>query len=342
MSRPTLAAYIGRAEDMLGLKDQPRAVAFHTKYGREHCHAVWSRIDADQQRAVRLAFDHDKSRQVGQESLYEREQARQTGLTKADHMRQATEAWQQSDDARPFVQALAERSFMLATGKRPYVLVDLYGIANALPKLLEDKAVRTADIRAFLERDYPPSSLPSVEEAEKLVADHRKLIEREVSEDRYADRRAALQQGQQERRAETLRERARLSERQLYARLAQDQQHRAQRDALRHSYRQAVREVHAARERDRPTGLAAFLGRVSGVELIRRAVHRHQDGQRLKTYRAESHELRVQQGEEIRAREARAKIQVQELVRKEAALAKVDQRELAALMRDEKRRAAHP
>jgi hypothetical protein len=34
---------------------------------------------------------------------------------------------------------------VLATGKRPYVLVDLYGEMNALPKLIDDRAVRTKD-----------------------------------------------------------------------------------------------------------------------------------------------------------------------------------------------------
>jgi hypothetical protein len=110
---------------MLGLKDQPRAVVFHVKEGREHCHVVWSRIDAEHRRAVHLAFDHDKlmrvtrafardhgiplpkgyekSRQVGQVSLYEQVQKQETGLSKADHMREVTDAWQQSDDARAFV-----------------------------------------------------------------------------------------------------------------------------------------------------------------------------------------------------------------------------------------------
>lgn len=132
---------IERAEGALGLDDQPRAVVFHVKDGREHCHVVWSRINVEQQRAVHIAFDHDKlmrvtrgfardhgltlpkgyekSRQVGQISLYEQEQKRQTGLSKADHMRQVTEAWQQSDDARAFVQALAERGYILATARSP-------------------------------------------------------------------------------------------------------------------------------------------------------------------------------------------------------------------------------
>ena len=108
-----------------------------------------------------LPSGYEKSRQIGQESLYEQVQKKETGISKADHMRQVTEAWQQSDDARSFVHALAERGYILATGKRPYLLVDLYGNVNAPPKLIEDKAVRTSDIRAFLEKDFPPQSLPS-------------------------------------------------------------------------------------------------------------------------------------------------------------------------------------
>ena len=88
-----------------------------------------------------------------------------------------TDAWRRSDGARAFVRALEELGYVLATGKRPYVLVDLYGEMNALPKLIDDRAVRTKDIRAFLERDFPAESLPSVDEARALVAQHRQAIE---------------------------------------------------------------------------------------------------------------------------------------------------------------------
>ena len=36
---------IERAEQALGLTDQPRVVVFHEKHGRRHAHVVWSRID---------------------------------------------------------------------------------------------------------------------------------------------------------------------------------------------------------------------------------------------------------------------------------------------------------
>lgn len=358
LTRDQYMDYIARAEEVLGLKEQPRAVVFHIKDGREHCHVVWSRIDADQKRAVHLAFDRDKlmrvsrafardhgldlpegyekSRQVGQVSLYEMAQLRQGGLSKADHMRSVTEAWAHSDDARSFVQALAERGYILATGKRPYVLVDLYGNMNALPRLIDDKAVRTADIRAFLEKDYPVESLPSIEEAEKLVAAHRKLIERSLNEDRYATRLADLKHSQQERRAEIERERIELSQRQQQDRLAQQRAHRAQREDLRTAHMQTLRDVRAARHRDRPTGLAAFLGRVSGVALIRKTLHRYEDGKRLKVYREQRAELKTRHAGEARTLETRLNIQAQETGRKAAGLEKIERRELAAFMRDQR------
>lgn len=196
--------------------------------------------------------------------------------------------------------------------------------------------MRTADIRAFLEDEFPVESLPSVEEAEKLVAAHRKMIEQAVSEDRYADKLAALQHSQRERRAGLERERAAFDAQQLESRQAQQRTHTAARADLRRGYRQKVKDVRAERERNRPTGLAAFLGRITGVDLIRRAVHRHQDRQRLKAYREERGELKARQERDARALDARLKVQAQDVVRKEAALAKVEKRELAAFMRDQR------
>lgn len=41
-------------EERLGLTGQPRIVVFHEKEGRRHCHAVWSRIDAETMKAKEL------------------------------------------------------------------------------------------------------------------------------------------------------------------------------------------------------------------------------------------------------------------------------------------------
>jgi len=37
---------IEQVEKTLNLTGQPRAIVFHEKHGRRHCHAVWSRIDS--------------------------------------------------------------------------------------------------------------------------------------------------------------------------------------------------------------------------------------------------------------------------------------------------------
>ncbi|MNZ11883.1 Relaxase/Mobilization nuclease domain protein [compost metagenome] len=359
LTRDQYMDYIRRTEEVLGLGDQPRAVVFHIKDGREHCHVVWSRIDADHQKAVHLAFDRDKlmrvtrgfardhglalpagyekSRNVGQLSLYEQEQLRQTGLSKQDHQRQVTEAWQQSDNARSFVQALAARGYMLATGNRPYVLVDLYGNANALPKLIDDKSVRTKDIRAFLEKEFPTDALPTVEEAQKLVAAHRKLIERTIREDHYADGLAALKHAQQERRHALEREREALKYRQHALRLAQQAQHRAERDKLRSAHLAVMRQVRRERHHNRPTGLAEFLGRISGINFLRHKLHHYQDTQRIRAHLDQQAQLKTRQAREAQSLAFRLKLQGLRVARKTESLEKVDKRELAAFMRDQQR-----
>jgi hypothetical protein len=205
LTREQYLDYADRVEKKLGLEGQPRAVVFHIKDGREHCHAVWSRIDYRTEKAIHLAFDHEKLMMVTREfardhgltlpdgyrrepgnerdgkkkslSLYEKQQERATGLTKEERMVMVTAAWTQSDSPRAFVRALESMGYVLATGNRPYVLVDMYGTMNALPKMIDDRSVRTKDIRAFLEKEFPPEQLPTVEEARALVAEHRKARE---------------------------------------------------------------------------------------------------------------------------------------------------------------------
>ncbi|MCZ6804838.1 MAG: hypothetical protein O7D86_13145 [Proteobacteria bacterium] len=46
---------IGRVEEELGLTGQPRAIVFHEKQGRRHCHTVWSRIDTEAMKAIHLS-----------------------------------------------------------------------------------------------------------------------------------------------------------------------------------------------------------------------------------------------------------------------------------------------
>ena len=51
----------------------------------------------------------------------------------AQHKAQVTAAWNRRDTPRAFVRSLEDMGYILATGDRPYVLVDRYGNMNAWP-----------------------------------------------------------------------------------------------------------------------------------------------------------------------------------------------------------------
>jgi len=347
--------YIDRVESKLGLAGQPRAVVFHEKYGREHCHVVWSRIDADNEKAIQLAFDREKLMMVTREfardhglelpegyskdrdgktkqrSLYEMHQERSTGFSKEQRMEQVTDAWRASDSPKAFVQALAEQGYILATGKRPFVLVDLYGNMNALPKLIDDKTVRTKDIRAFLEKEYPPESLPTVDEARALADRHRTEIEGYVRNEQQADALAELKRNQADRRKELEQTQSALKQKQHQDRVALAGNQKALRAARRAAYLMQSRRLRKGRDARKPTGLAGFLGRVSGVELLKKQLNKYQDRKRLLRYREEREVLTISQAAEHKALKRRHEMQLLDLWRKQRALEKVEKRELKSL-----------
>ncbi len=357
LTRAQYEDYAGRVEKALGLTGQPRALVFHIKDGREHCHVVWSRTDARAGRAIHLAFDHQKLMMVTREfardhglklppgyernareqeanrrrqlSLYEKDQERQTGIAKEQRMADVTEAWRRSDNAKAFVRALEERGYILCAGdKRPYVLVDLYGQMNALPKLIADKAVRTKDIVAFLEKDFPPESLPTVDEARALAAQHRQAQEDFARSQREAGKLDALKQAQAERRRQAVADRAALAAGQKIESFTLAEAQRLQRLALKRAYVRELRRVHDARKEARPTGLAAFLGRVTGVNLVIRQVQRYRDTKRWEAYRTERGALVDRQRADAATQAQRHKLQAFDADRAIRALDQVDQREL--------------
>ena len=52
----TFETALAAIEEKNGLNGQPRVVIFHEKEGRRHCHAVWSRIDAETMTAKPMSF----------------------------------------------------------------------------------------------------------------------------------------------------------------------------------------------------------------------------------------------------------------------------------------------
>ena len=180
---------IARAEDKLGLTDQPRVIIFHEKEGRRHAHVVWSRINTEEMKAVQLSFTHRKLQDLSRElylehgwrmpegladrsrsdprnfTLDEWQQAKRQGHDPRTIKTALQDAWAVSDNKSALVHALKERGFTLALGdRRGYLAVDHAGEVYALPKWA---GVKTKDVRARLgEAD----TLPSLEEAKAQIA----------------------------------------------------------------------------------------------------------------------------------------------------------------------------
>jgi hypothetical protein len=364
LSHDQYMEYIQRVEQTLGLSSQPRAVVFHEKYGRHHCHVVWSRIDAEQEKAVHIAFDKeklmtvtrefardhaiqlpqgyfkdDKNDQTHQITLYEQEQERSTGISLEERKEQITSAWRESDSAQAFVAALAARGYMLATGNRPYVLVDLYGEMNTLPKLIDDKTVRTKDVRAFLENDYPPESLPSVEEAKRLVADYRETLATSLKNEQRETAFEELRHSWDHRRESIATQHKVLTLKQYQEREQLAITQREERRALKRAYIALSRAIQSQREESAPSGLAAFLGRVSGIDLIRKKIYAYREKRRFQAYSKKLLQLRKEQERQRLAQAKQQKMQQLDMQRKIEALAKIEEREKQSLAKQLKAKA---
>ena len=334
LTRAQYLDYLDRTEKALGLAGQPRAVVFHIKDGREHCHCVWSRIDWQREKAVHIAFDREKLMMVtrqfardhglelpdgydrvpgekrGQQlSLYETQQQRATGITKEERRLMVTQAWRQSD--------------------RPYVLVDMYGGMHALPRLLD--GVKSKAVVARLGAAFPVGQLPTVDEARALVAQHRAAREQFAKAQDDGKKRDQLKAMQERRRAGLLGEQAALALAQKAERAVLAGEQLGERRALRAGYLAQVRAVKAAREAGKPAGLAAFLGRVTGVALVIAKVRRHRDAQRYRGYVADKQALAGRQEDARLMQQRGQELRALELERQVKALAKVEKRELKAL-----------
>ncbi len=186
---------IDQAANALGLEGQPRAVIFHEKEGRRHCHVVWSRIDAETMKAIPDSFTRYKLQDVSRAlflqhgwelpkglnrdergsddntSRADQEIAKRTGLTLEDHKAMMGDAWGLSDDAQSFAAALTECGYILGQGKRGFVAIDIYtSDAHSIPRRL---GMKKREIEAKIGK---PTSLPSVEEARIMAEDQRLTI----------------------------------------------------------------------------------------------------------------------------------------------------------------------
>ncbi|MBY0382318.1 MAG: relaxase/mobilization nuclease domain-containing protein [Xanthobacteraceae bacterium] len=167
-----LYAAADRAEEALGLSGQPRAMVVHEKNGRRHAHVVWSRIDAEQMKAINLPhfkirlsnlskdlyLEHGWELPEGHRTnqwknplnftLAEWQQAKRLDMDPREIKMVFRDAWAQSDNLASFRHALEERGFFLAKGdKRGFVALDIHGEAFAVARWA---GVKTKDVTAKL------------------------------------------------------------------------------------------------------------------------------------------------------------------------------------------------
>ncbi len=179
---------IERAENKLGLSGQPRAVVFHEKEGRRHAHVVWSRIDADQMKAINLPHFKNKLAGLSKDlylehgwelprghrenswknplnfTLAEFQQAKRFDLDPREIKQVFNQAFTQSDSLRAFKAALEDSGYYLAKGdRRGMVAVDLHGKVYSLARW---SGVKTKQLR---EKFGEPDNLPSVDQTQNMI-----------------------------------------------------------------------------------------------------------------------------------------------------------------------------
>lgn len=180
---------IAEVEEQLKLTGQPRAIVFHEKEGRRHAHCVWSRIDGEKMRAINIAHDHLKLKDMSRKLYIEHGWKMPQGLVKAeerDPLNFTRAEWQQakrigrdpraikamfqdcwaiSDSKKAFEEALRERGYQLCRGdRRGHVAVDHRGEIYAIAKWV---GIRTKEVKARLGE---PDDLQSVAETRAKIA----------------------------------------------------------------------------------------------------------------------------------------------------------------------------
>lgn len=342
LTREQYLDFITRTEAKLGLGNQPRAVVFHSKYGREHCHVVWSRIDTDRMKAVQLSHDHQKLRSVARQfardhnlrlppgmqkdhgkdrfaehakviDLAEKQQEERTGVSKAQLRDEITAAWKQSDTGQSFVSALEQRGYVLARGdRRAYIVVDLYGEIHSLSRYVQ--GAKAADVKARL-KDYPIEQLPDAAKAQESARQRRdSLVQRQheiapAVAKTHAEREESLKRRQRARRAKLSAERAALM-----------QQHERERGVLRELQSAQSESVLAQRQERQPKGVLAFLSRITGITSLIHFGQRIQDQRRTAEHRRQTEALARRHSRELT-----------DFRRRKRALAYVEKREARSL-----------
>lgn len=239
---------IADIEGRLGLKGQPRAIVFHEKEGRRHCHAVWSRIDADKMIAIKLPYFKTKLQEVSKQlflengwgipkgfldkglrdprtfNLAEWQQAKRTGINPTDIKEAAQSCWSRSDGLKSFERAMEEKGLFIAKGdKRGFVAITIEGEVFAVSRLLDikskdvnaklgnpDNLKSVTETKAFLSKEVTQKLSPVIREAKQIaIKQLRPLYDaREQMKEAHQTERQKLDAGQRQRHEQETKDRA--------------------------------------------------------------------------------------------------------------------------------------
>ena len=182
-------------ENRLGLSGQKRAVVFHVKNGREHCHVVWSRIDVKTMTAIHISHDHLKLRTLARElavefnlhlppglredrpydvkykergmSFAEKAQAEDTGITPQLRKKQITDIYNDSANPEQFVSEMERVGYTLARGdRRDFVIIDRYGHIHSLARQIA--GIKTKDLKKIFS-SLNPDELPTAAQVQERI-----------------------------------------------------------------------------------------------------------------------------------------------------------------------------
>ena len=176
-------------ERNLGLTGQPRFVVEHEKEGRTHRHVVWSRVDAEQMRAIPdsltaaihertsreleinfdlergksvLVPDRDFDRPERRPKKHETFRALDSGIDPQTVKAEVSALWRSADNAYSFKAALEASGYVLARGdRRDFVIIDRAGDDHSLARAA---GVKAAELRERM-KEIDRASLPNVIEA---------------------------------------------------------------------------------------------------------------------------------------------------------------------------------
>lgn len=135
-------------EEERGYTGQKRAIVLHDKKGKIHAHIVWERYDHETGIMKSDSFSYyaqDRARRrIEIEFGHQVTPVRNTNRPVMKEY--LTGVWQQTDNADAFMQAIAEKGYIVAAGmKRPYIVVDETGRSFDLVRQLE--GVRTLEVK---------------------------------------------------------------------------------------------------------------------------------------------------------------------------------------------------